>query len=89
MFCKKCGKEIMNEAVICPNCGCSTDVKDTSENVTLAALSIVLAVLVPIVGLVLGIVGTAKYRNEKYRNGCIIAIVLSIISWVMYALLMY
>lgn len=24
MFCSKCGKEIANEAVICPNCGCAT-----------------------------------------------------------------
>ena len=22
-FCQKCGKEIMDEAVICPNCGCA------------------------------------------------------------------
>ena len=25
MFCSKCGKEIMDEAVICPNCGCPTN----------------------------------------------------------------
>ena len=24
MYCTKCGKEIMDEAVICPNCGCPT-----------------------------------------------------------------
>lgn len=24
MFCSKCGTEINNEAVICPNCGCPT-----------------------------------------------------------------
>ena len=23
MFCSKCGKEIMDEAVICPKCGCA------------------------------------------------------------------
>ena len=22
-FCTKCGKEIMDEAIICPNCGCA------------------------------------------------------------------
>lgn len=26
-FCQKCGKEIMDEAVICPNCGCATENK--------------------------------------------------------------
>lgn len=25
MFCSKCGKEIMDEAVVCPNCGCVTN----------------------------------------------------------------
>lgn len=25
MFCSKCGKEIMSNAVICPNCGCATN----------------------------------------------------------------
>lgn len=30
-FCSKCGKEIMDEAVICPNCGCS--VKERAETV--------------------------------------------------------
>lgn len=24
MFCSKCGKEIFDEAVVCPNCGCAT-----------------------------------------------------------------
>lgn len=24
MYCSKCGKEIMDEAIICPNCGCAT-----------------------------------------------------------------
>ena len=30
-FCETCGKEIMDEAVICPGCGCS--VNDRSETV--------------------------------------------------------
>ena len=24
MFCRKCGKELFDEAVVCPNCGCTT-----------------------------------------------------------------
>lgn len=24
MFCSKCGKEINDEAIVCPNCGCAT-----------------------------------------------------------------
>jgi len=29
-FCQKCGKEIMDEAIICPNCGCSTGYNSTN-----------------------------------------------------------
>ena len=25
MFCSKCGKEIFNEAIVCPHCGCATN----------------------------------------------------------------
>ncbi len=33
-FCAKCGKEIMDEAVICPGCGCATnDVQETTKAV--------------------------------------------------------
>jgi len=33
MFCKKSGKEIYDEAVICPNCGCDTGKKVASPYV--------------------------------------------------------
>ena len=28
MYCRKCGEEILDEAVICPKCGCETGVKN-------------------------------------------------------------
>ena len=28
-FCQKCGKEIMDEAVICPGCGCAIEEQQT------------------------------------------------------------
>jgi len=31
MYCKKCGAEIMQEAVICPKCGCYTENKSVTE----------------------------------------------------------
>lgn len=30
MFCRKCGKELFDEAVVCPNCGCTTNNYATS-----------------------------------------------------------
>ena len=34
-FCSKCGKELLDEAVVCPNCGCSTgETKSKTKQVT-------------------------------------------------------
>ena len=35
MFCSKCGKEIMDEAVICPNCGCATNNYNQSSSTSI------------------------------------------------------
>ena len=32
MFCKKCGKEINDEAVVCVNCGCAIDDNKTKKS---------------------------------------------------------
>lgn len=31
-YCEKCGKEILDEAVVCPNCGCATANKPLKQN---------------------------------------------------------
>lgn len=39
MYCKECGKEINDKAVICPNCGCKTkSVLNTEKNKWIALL---------------------------------------------------
>ena len=34
MFCSKCGKQILDEAVICPHCGCATNNNQNTTNNT-------------------------------------------------------
>ena len=94
MFCSKCGNEIDNEALICPKCGCATAnmalqksvaSADTSgETGTLAKCALIFAVIDPTIGLILGIIGTVKYRNEEYKKKSITAIVLSVIVWAVF-----
>lgn len=97
MYCQKCGNEINDMAVICPNCGCSTeneipkpqpeqsvtnaDSVVNGEKSTLATAALVFSFLMPIVGLILGIVGAVKYKTEKYKKQSIVAIPLSIVVW--------
>lgn len=60
MFCQKCGKEIMDEAVICPHCGCATGVRPKTEvskkPYKLSFGLVMLCTFLPVVGIIMGIV---------------------------------
>ena len=60
-YCTHCGKEVMDEAIICPTCGCPVkadglDVPDTGLNI--------LALLFPLIGLILYLV----YHNKAPKR---------------------
>lgn len=58
MFCQKCGKELLDEAVVCTNCGCAVNGAKqiqkaaAGEDIPNAGWNI-LAFLIPIVGLIM------------------------------------
>lgn len=96
-YCSKCGKEIMDEAVLCMNCGCPVDGSplaqsgakgEEKESNGIAIGAIICAFLVPIVGLILGIVGCAKYKNGTLRRQCVGAIFISISVWILSAIIL-
>lgn len=101
MFCKKCGKEIDDSAVICPNCGCATDnyaerkvVKKEKGSglVAWSIVSLVLAFITPLFGLVMamGFKPIAiKENNWKAAKLCIAAICLSVFSMGVFFYIMY
>ena len=43
MYCSKCGNEIMDEAVICPKCGCATGYKAHLTNVRQRSRGLIVA----------------------------------------------
>ena len=79
MFCKHCGKELNDQAVICPHCGVqvgnfinpnqdNTNNGNKSDNI-LAIVGFVFAFLVPIVGLICSILGYKQAKNgAPYKN---------------------
>ena len=68
MFCKSCGKEILAEAVVCVGCGVATDKGKESTVDTKKEASIkneiicgwIGAVVMPIVGLIVGLILLTK-----------------------------
>lgn len=69
MFCKKCGKEIMDEAVVCIHCGCAVDneqVKKLNEPEDSVNVGIIVGtVLIPLIGIIMGIVNLCKKKTKS------------------------
>ena len=58
-YCSHCGAQLLDEAVICPKCGCTVSEKYTQPDVPSTGLN-VLAFFFPIVGLILYLVYSDK-----------------------------
>ena len=74
-FCTHCGKELLDEAVFCPNCGCPVK-KVIEVDESISVFMVILAVLIPAIGLIYWPV-KAKTR-PKCAQACGIA---AIIGW--------
>ena len=86
MYCKKCGREIDDNAYACPNCGALTHEESAEPGSnTKALLGFIFAFFIPLVGLILSILGL---RNAPKFNGdrkglATAGIVISIVSMVL------
>ena len=87
MFCKKCGKEIMDDAVLCVHCGCSTQ-ENANPIASSDAPSTGMAVLgffFPLIGLIIYLINKdnkpmmAKSAGKGALIGFVVSIVFSII----------
>ena len=98
-FCTKCGKEILDDAFVCPSCGCLVNGNNAQSNTSapriapgektgLATAALVCSFLVPIAGLICGIVGTIKYQTPSLKKRCTAAIFISIAVWIVTYLLL-
>ena len=91
-YCSQCGKELVDEAVVCPNCGCAVQAPvNPQEDKPSTGLSI-LAFLFPLVGLILFLCFQkttpvrAKAIGKWALIGFIVGVALSILSGVLGAL---
>lgn len=90
MYCSVCGKEIMDEAVICPGCGCMVNVKTTtpsknqlekktSVSLILGIIGIVFAWLFALVGHIVSIIGIVfgikEYKESEKMTGLVLSII--------------
>ena len=78
-FCSKCGKEIVEEAIVCPNCGCAVDNSIASQQSSNDQVNVglcILAALIPLFGI---IYWPVKHKEApKKAQACGIT---ALISW--------
>lgn len=81
MYCKKCGSEILDEAVICPHCGCETNENQNSLSEDKVKGGWIFAtILIPLIGIILGCVNLSKGLKTSGK----IYLLTGIIAWAIY-----
>lgn len=99
MFCKNCGSQINDEAVVCPHCGVATEKMAAAANAqsataggetnVLAIVGFILSFFSLIIGLVCSIIGYKQASDPKYNgNGKGLALAGIIISSVSMAIVL-
>lgn len=78
-YCMKCGKELVDEAVICTGCGCSVDIPKNHATDEISGGLMTLSILLPIVGIILWPVKHKQTPKAAMTYG-----VTGIISWIVW-----
>jgi uncharacterized membrane protein YvbJ len=90
MFCKNCGQEIDDQAVVCPHCGVAQNTIPTAGNDDTGSYGwAVLGCCIPVVGLILYLVwkDTKPLNAKKAGMGALIAVVCAVIYYVLMIIL--
>ena len=85
-FCSKCGKEILDEAIVCPNCGCAVANPPASNPVAGDEVSVglcVLSALIPLFGMIYWPVKHKETPKKAMACG-----ITGIVSWAVSFMLM-
>ena len=88
MYCKNCGSQIDDRAVVCPHCGVPVNAATSANNSgaqegnTIAIVGFVLSFFFALVGLICSVMGYNKCKNEgaPYKGFAIAGIVISAVS---------
>lgn len=94
MFCKNCGKELCENAVICPGCGVVTDnmakvvqpKTEQPESNGMAIAGFICSFFVPLLGWIFGGIGLSRSakRNGKGKGFSIAALAIATGMFVIY-----
>ena len=87
-YCSKCGKELMDEAVVCPGCGCAQENRAIQNDASSFGWA-VLGFFFPIVGLILYLVwkDSTPLKAKSAGKGALVSVIVSVVLWIIYAVI--
>ena len=94
-FCSKCGKELMDEAVICINCGCSvSNENNASKKGNFKNIDFGWALLgffIPLLGVILLLAWNEKdpLKARSLGKGALVSVVLSFILAFLFGVIVF
>ena len=85
MFCKNCGSQIDDNAVVCPHCGVQVgqvESLSTKKENNIAIIGFILSFFIAIAGLVCSIIGFNKAKNEgaPHKGYALAGIIISVVE---------
>ena len=84
-FCSKCGKEILEEAIVCPNCGCAVVNPTVPQQFSTDQVNVGLCILSAVIPLFGILYWPVKHKEApKKAQACGIT---AIVSWVFWFIL--
>ena len=88
-FCSYCGKEILDEALICPYCGCATSQNDPAYDDAPNMGFAVLGFFIPLVGLILYLVNkdTSPMKAKSAGRGALAGFITGIVFSIIYGII--
>ena len=95
-YCQRCGKELMDQAVMCPHCGCAagTNAAVSANGDAPNAGLLVLGLFFPLIGLIVYLVMkadkplAAKSAGKGALIGCLISAVLVVLYVLIFVVLL-
>ena len=84
-YCSKCGKELFDEAVICPGCGCPTTPNRQYADAPSFGFAL-LGFFIPILGLILYLVwkDSQPLKAKSVGKGALIRVIVSSVMYVLW-----
>ncbi len=90
-YCTKCGHELVDEAIICTNCGCAVTPAKGADPADAPNMGFaVLSFFIPLVGLILYLIFKDRFpqKAKSCGKGAIIGFVTGIVLSVIYAVVL-